>query len=154
MRHARPVLMVAKPRSFLFFLLALLLLSGEGAMISRVLAAEDQLDAVKKAFEVFQDDWIQKVQAEGNWGEDKNTVEADPQGGYRASYRKVSEAREMEVKPTDDKKSPYVGVLRYEEQLYSSHGETPELAKQGPFECVKRVVVTEIFRYSEGKWVY
>lgn len=111
-------------------------------------------EEVRKAFEAFQNDWIAKLSQHGEIGEDKIKVEKDPQGRYRASYRTIGKDRHSEVKATGDKNSPYVGVLKYEEKTFVSTGDTPELAKSGPFTCEKEVVVSEIFRYSKGKWLY
>ncbi|MCU0572773.1 MAG: hypothetical protein MUF52_13950 [Syntrophobacteraceae bacterium] len=115
-------------------------------------AADDE--EVKKAFDVFQNDWIAKLNQHGEVGEDKIKVERDPQGRYRASYRAIARDRQYEVKATGDKNSPYVGVLKYEEQTFVSTADTPELARLGPFACEKEVVISEIFRYSKGKWLY
>ena len=115
-------------------------------------AADDE--EVKKAFDVFQNDWIAKLNQHGEVGEDKIKVERDPQGRYRASYRAIAKDRQCEVKATGDKASPYVGVLKYEEQTFVSTADTPELARLGPFTCEKEVAVSEIFRYSKGKWLY
>lgn len=115
-------------------------------------AAEDE--AVRKAFDVFQNDWIAKMNHHGQFGADKIKVEKDPQGLYRATYRVIAQNPESEVKATGDKGSPYIGVLKYEEHTYACRADSPELSQQGPFECEKQVVVTEIFRYSRGKWLY
>ena len=115
-------------------------------------AADDE--AVKKAFEVFQSDWIVKLNHHGQFGTDKIKVEKDPQGRYCATYRVIAKDTESEVKATGDKASPYVGVLKYEEHTYASCADSPELAKQGPFECERQRAITEIFRYSGGKWHY
>jgi hypothetical protein len=141
-----------KTRVFQIFLFWLLLFGFVAPYSSPCSAAEDE--AVKEAFEVFQNDWIAKLSQHGEFGEGKIKVEKDPQGRYRATYRAIAKDRESEVKATGDKKSPYVGVLKYEEQTYAHIADTPELARQGPFECERRVVITEIFRYTNGKWLY
>jgi len=120
--------------------------------VSLCSAADDE--AVRKAFDVFQSDWIAKMNHHGQFGADKIKVEKDPQGLYRATYRVIAQNPESEVKATGDKGSPYIVVLKYEEHTYACLADSPELAQQGPFECEKQVVVTEIFRYSRGKWLY
>ena len=115
-------------------------------------AADDE--AVRKAFEVFQSDWIGKMNHHGQFGADKIKVEEDPQGLYCATYRVIARDTESEVKATGDKASPYVGVLKYEEHTYACRADSPELAQQGPFECERQLAVTEIFRYSGGQWHY
>jgi len=54
-----------------------------------------------------------------------------------AQGRRILDAFETELRPTGSAKAPWVGVLRYCEQ-------TPS----------KRTVVSEIFRYQAGEWVY
>jgi hypothetical protein len=141
-----------RPKGFQCFLFCLALFGIVALYFSPCSAADDE--AVKKAFEVFQNDWIAKMNHHGEFGKDKIKVEKDSQGRYCAVYRLIAKDTESEVKPTGDKASPYVGVLKYEEQTYANRADSPELAKQGPFECEKQVLVTEIFRYAGGKWLY
>jgi hypothetical protein len=130
-----------------------LLLFGMLAMGSPPCSAADE-EAVKKAFEVFRTDWIVKMNQHGQFGRDKIKVEEDAEGRYCATYRVIAEDMKSEVKATGEKASPYIGVFKYEVHTYASHAESPELAKQGPFEVQRQVAVTEIFRYSGGKWHY
>jgi len=133
--------------SFGFWLLVIVLTA-----FSHASAADEE--AVRKAFEAFQVDWIAKMNHHGRLGVDNIKVEKDSQGLYRATYRVIAKDTEREVKATGDKVSPYVGLLKYEEHTYACRADSPELAQQGPFECERQVAVTEIFRYSRGKWQY
>jgi hypothetical protein len=56
---------------------------------------------------------------------------------------------EIEVKHTGYAKAPFVGVLRYTEQLFTC-------ADEGATRCriASTVPVTEIFRFQDGRWVY
>jgi hypothetical protein len=141
------------PKGVRFLLLVLLLFGCAAMSPTRSFAADDQA-AVTKAFEVFQQEWLIKLNQHGDYGWEKIKVEQDAEGRHCASYRILTKGLESEVKATGDKGSPYVGVLKYEEQTYASRAATPDLARQGPFECEKALVVTEIFRYSGGKWLY
>jgi hypothetical protein len=145
-------LSTVKPKGFKIFLCCLVLFGIVALYFSPCSAADDE--AVKKAFEVFQLDWIAKMNKHGDFGMEKIKVEKDSQGRYCAVYRVIAKDTESEVKPTGDKASPYVGVLKYEEHTFANHADSPELAKKGPFECEKQVLVTEIFRYAGGKWIY
>jgi hypothetical protein len=149
----RARLFAVRPRGLYFFPIVLLLFACVALSPARCFAAEDQA-AVTKAFEVFQQEWLIKLNQHGDYGWEKIKMETDSQGRHCASYRILTKGLESEVKATGDKGSPYVGVLKYEEQTYASRADTPDLAKQGPFECEKALVVTEIFRYSGGKWLY
>jgi len=117
-------------------------------------AADDDAQQAKSSFEVFKVEWMKKVNGYGDYGEHNVKVEKDPQGQYVATYRLIAPAEGSEVKATGDKFSPFVGLMKYEEQTFQSRADTPELAKKGPFKCEKEVIITEIFRYSKGKWVF
>jgi len=118
------------------------------------LAIEDA--DVEKAFVKFQREWIEKLNHHGKYG--RNHIEVkqaqDQKGGYIASYLELSDPFEYRVKKTGQKGSPYVGVMRYKRMEYSSTGKTREEASNGNFECKRQLTVTEIFRFSGGKWVY
>ncbi|HBZ55750.1 MAG TPA: hypothetical protein DEO88_10110 [Syntrophobacteraceae bacterium] len=118
------------------------------------LAADDDAQQARTSFEVFKVEWMKKVHGYGEYGEHNVKVEKDPQGQYVATYRLVVPAEGSEVKATGDKLSPFVGVMKYEEQTFVNRADTPELAKKGPFKCEKEVIISEIFRYSKGKWIF
>jgi len=124
------------------------------AFYSRTCWATEEEAQAKSSFEVFQLEWMKKVNSYGDYGQHNVKVETDGQGRFVASYRLIVPAEGSEVKSTGDKASPYVGVVKYEEQTFFSRADTPELAKQGPFKVEKEVIITEIFRYSKGKWVF
>ena len=115
--------------------------------------ANDEMEA-KQSFEVFKEAWLGKLNQHGEYGWEKIKVEKDSQDSYTARYKIITRATDSEVKATGDKLTPFVGILKYEEQTYSSRGSTSELAKQGPFASEREVVITEIFRYANGKWLY
>jgi hypothetical protein len=119
-----------------------------------VWAADDDAQQAKSSFEVFKVEWMKKVHSYSDYGEHNVKVEKDPGGQYVATYRIVAPAEGSEVKATGDKFSPFVGLMKYEERTFQSRADTAELAKQGPFKCEKEVIITEIFRYSKGKWVF
>jgi len=121
---------------------------------SYALATEDS--DVEKAFVKFQHEWIEKLNHHGKYGKKNVEVKEDQdhKGVYVASYLELSDPFEYRVKKTGQKGSPYVGVMRYKRMTYSSSGKTPEEASNGNFECKRQLTVTEIFRFSGGKWVY
>lgn len=141
------------PKKMNCFVAAVLILGCVALNPQRCFAAADEA-AVKKAFEVFQEEWLNKLNRHGDYGLEKLKVEKDSQGRDTALYRVLTKSLESEVKATGDKRSPYIGVLKYEEQTFASHADTQEMAKQGPFECERIVVVTEVFRYSNGEWLH
>jgi hypothetical protein len=115
--------------------------------------ASDEMEA-KQSFEVFKEAWLGKLNQHGEYGWEKIKVEQESQDSCAARYKIITRATDSEVKATGDKLTPFVGILKYEEQTYICRASTSELAKQGPFTCEREVVITEIFRYANGKWLY
>jgi hypothetical protein len=127
--------------------------SGAAGLGAVVHAAEIDPEVVK-AFDVFHKEWVERLRTQGDYGPNKVQVEKDSSGRYSAKYRVLEKVDSTEVKSSGDKLSPYVGLLRYEESVFASYGDSPDQARQGPFVSEKQVVITEIFRYSKGKWIY
>jgi hypothetical protein len=142
---------VSNLRKISFFVLLSLTLALGNSILA--LASDDET-AARASFVDFEKEWLKKVNVNGEYGQQNVKVEPDEQGRYCARYRIIAPGEGSEVKPTGVKASPFVGVLHYEEQTFASHADTPEQAKQGPFENEKGVLFTEIFRYSNGKWVF
>jgi hypothetical protein len=142
---------VSNLRKVSFFVLLSLTLALGNSILA--LATDDET-AARTSFVEFEKEWLKKVTVNGEYGQQNIKVEKDEQGRYCARYRIIAPGEDSEVKPTGVKASPFVGVLHYEEQTFASHADTPELAKQGPFENEKGILFTEIFRYSNGKWVF
>jgi hypothetical protein len=134
----------------LLVLLSLTLVMAHSLLAS---AADDEASA-RTSFVEFEKEWLKKVNSYGDYGQHNIKVEKDDQGRYCARYRIIAPSEGSEVKATGVKASPFVGVLHYEEQTYASHADTPDQARLGPFESEKDIVFTEIFRYSNGKWVF
>ncbi len=65
------------------------------------------------------------------------------------SYRGYGDDYALELRPTGNPTSPYVGLLRYTEHLYRcSSVEATDCT------IVSSVPITEIFRYQSGRWRY
>ena len=65
------------------------------------------------------------------------------------TYRDYGDEFTVELRPTGHAAAPYVGILRYNEQIFSCAevaGENCTLSSSIP--------VTEIFRYQGGRWIY
>lgn len=135
----------------------LLALVTVGVAAGSVQAAEPDGALVKKQFLAFQTEWFKKLNRNGSYGPQHIVVTVDnsqPRKLYIARYRLLTGMKSYRIKKTGEKASPYVGVLRYEKVTVCCKGHTPEEARQGPFRSERVAAVTEIFRYSHGKWVY
>ena len=103
--------------------------------------AEDQ-------FHQFAKTWMAKVQKLQTQDRDKPTVRAGG-SGTQVSYRGYDDDYTIELRPTGHPSTPYVGLLRYTELMYTC-------PSAGSKDCTvsSRVPVTEIFRYEHGRWSY
>jgi hypothetical protein len=116
----------------------------------------DQDKRAEESFGTFQQDWMNKLHQFGYYGPSHVKVDEDEnqKGSYVAKYTEVMEPQGSEVKKSGNKASPYVGTLKYERWDYVCRGCNPEEAKKGPFKPESRELITEVFRYSNGKWIY
>ena len=76
------------------------------------------------------------------------------EAGFVAEYTGYLPHRYTVVKPTESKATPFVGVLTYRKKKMRCVGKTKEAALEGPFEQAGTSQVSEIFRFTKGKWVY
>lgn len=99
----------------------------------------------RASFQRFARDWMgkfKKIEAENRL---KPQVQATS-GGTTSTYRGYGDDFSIELRPTGHATAPYIGLLRYEERLYSCVEERCSVASTAP--------VTEIFRFQNGKWQY
>lgn len=131
----------------MFFLLLFLTYAPLGA----------QEDLVSKTgFDTFVTNWLQLFSDKGCSSRQKACIVQDPKKPdvFIAQYQELVEVESKEVKPTGASDTPYVGILKYTVFVYESEGApSPAEAKKGPFYKTKQLTVTEIFRYSKGRWI-
>jgi hypothetical protein len=110
---------------------------------------------VKTGFDAFSDHWLQLFSEKGCSSRKAPCLVQDQNkpGIVVAQYQEFIKVISKEVKPTGNPVIPYVGILKYEVFVYESEGSSPDEAKKGPFYKTKQVTMTEIFRYSKGKWI-
>jgi hypothetical protein len=100
--------------------------------------------SVKASFDAFASEWMDRMQRV----EDDNRRSPKVDAGS-TSYRGYGNDFRVEIKPTGYAPAPYVGVLRYEEQMYGCSDPDATQCRM-----VSRMPVTELFRYQDGRWVY
>ena len=103
-------------------------------------------------FPAFCASWMQRVAAREpnnrraiHWQRDE--------AGYAGEYVGYGEAQRCEVKTATPTGIP-VGKLVYREFRYRKSGPSVDAAAQNPPVVVDVTEITEIFRYTAGKWVY
>jgi len=101
-----------------------------------------------RAFGDFAKGWMAKMEKRERTNRSTPTLAS--QGGEPiATYTGYAPDYRVEVHATGDRTSPYVGVLHYEEHLYTCRDETTrscQIARSTP--------VTEVFPYRDGTWKY
>lgn len=114
--------------------------------------APETLGQAEEHFRRFAGDWMDSVSNNLlHTARDMQVVEKD--GGYLARFVHVEEeSLTSAVRASEVASCPWVGTLRYIVAHYENFCSTPECARNGPFDCVKRVRNTEIFRFYRGGW--
>lgn len=103
-------------------------------------------EQAKASFMKFAQSWMDKVQRMA--AEQKPSVQPGAVNTM-VTYRDYGDDFTVELRPTGHATAPYVGILRYHEQIFSCK----DLAAN---DCTlsSEIPVTEIFRYQGGRWVY
>jgi len=103
-------------------------------------------EQAKASFTKFAQSWMDKVQRMA--AEQKPSVQPGA-ANTMVTYRDYGDDFTVELRPTGHATAPYVGILRYHEQIFSCK----DLAAN---DCSlsSEIPVTEIFRYQGGRWVY
>ena len=111
------------------------------------------MDAARCRFVEFAGRWLGTIGR--NLRHTKADMQVVPDGaGFVARFVRLDpEGATFSIKPSGSGSSPFVGVLRYEEHHYEARGGTRDAAAAGPFSRVRRMRVTEIFRFVSGRWV-
>ena len=111
-------------------------------------------DTALAAFDTFTIEWMKKLsQTEEFQRTNKVKVTQSPEG-FLAEYIGYFPHRYITVKKTEAKDTPFVGILTYYEKTMRCTGKTKEEAVQGPFQSADSQQVSEIFRFTKGKWAY
>jgi len=103
-------------------------------------------DPAKVSFMKFARSWMDKVQRIA--AEQKPTVQPGAASAV-VTYRDYGDDFTVELRPTGHASAPYVGILRYNEQIFSC-----KHIAANDCSLSSQIPVTEIFRYQGGRWVY
>jgi hypothetical protein len=103
------------------------------------------------AFQGFCDHWIQMLQTREQTNATHIHWHTDAQG-VLGSY--VGYSREHRCVTKTGTGSVPIGEIMYDEVQYEKRGSSIAEARKSSPHAVDTTAVTEIFRYSKGKWVY
>ncbi len=110
----------------------------------------DQAVSTFKDFAIY---WVDKIS--GSYIHNRNNIEVANEGGkFVARYTDIDKkSLELWIKEKPYDHTPFVGLMRYQEFSYEAVGDTPEQALAGKFDVARRLRITEIFRFANGKWI-
>jgi hypothetical protein len=137
-----------QPRLVAIAACLLLLASPAAAGPPAAIPEDDIQKRTLDSFHGFASRWMEKLERVETRNREQPQVHSQ---GSRTmvTYRGYGPDFEIEVKHTGYAPAPFVGVLRYSEQIFTcvdSRATRCRLASTTP--------VTEIFRFQNGRWVY
>ncbi len=115
--------------------------------------ADPGILSVQESFEKFVNVWMSRLDSIGKM----NILGIDimPRDqGFVGRYICYGPECEFSIKETGSPETPFVGILHYPEKHFLKKGETRQKAFQSPGMLTKKIPVTEIFRFTRGRWVY
>lgn len=117
--------------------------------------ADDALIS-QTGFSTFCNEWFATLKSKGCYSPDRLCIRSSDETLQQmiAEYANIEEIISQEVKKTSSEQTPYVGIVKYLVVYYCSPGKTSSEAKHGNFRQCNSQIVTEIFCYRNGKWVY
>ena len=129
--------------------IACLMLAANAAQADSPASTPDSgRDRAGAAFDAFAAKWMDRAHAT----EQESRANPSVKPGATAplvTFRGYGDDYALELRPTGNPNSPYVGLLRYTEHVYScSSVEATDCT------IVSSVPITEIFRYQSGRWRY
>ena len=141
---------LSTPRLFCFATLAAaVLLMAAPVLADDVASIPDSADErARNSFSEFARDWMAKMEANEAQNRKNPTVQPGPSENM-VTYRGFDDGFTVELRPTGHPSAPFVGILRYNEQVFSCNGVDATKCS-----VASSLPVTEIFRYQGGRWVY
>jgi hypothetical protein len=110
-------------------------------------------DVALATFDAFTIEWMKRLEQTEEFHKAQAQI-TPASDGFAVEYVGYLPHRYIHVKKTESADTPYVGVLTYFEKKLRCTAKTKEAALQGPFEQIETNQVSEIFRFTKGKWVY
>ncbi len=105
-------------------------------------------ETARSALSDFAKTWMSKMKNAEAQNRKSPTIRPGATHGV-VTYRGFGDDYKIELRPTGHPTSPFIGILRYKEHVYTCR-------QAGDRDCsvASSLPVTEIFRYQAGRWVY
>ena len=135
-------------------ILATVLLLLAAAFFQPALAEDTVPAGVATSFDKFTRSWMSRLEQVNQ--QNSRALKPEPAEGGRVRGRYTSYGPDYvrEIRPTGSKATPYVGIIRYPQKVVEKEGETLQKMKEHQGVPTSEIQVTEIFRYTGGRWVY
>ena len=114
---------------------------------STVLYAAEEVQ-VEKSFKDFCREWMSIIKK----NKPGNVFCKQDKDCYVAEYSALGDSHDAKIKKTVNKKTPYIGILKYREKVFKNKAATRERAIAGPFTAASERNVTELFVFQNGQW--
>ena len=138
----------SKPMTLVSLAVAVLLMAAP-ALADDVASIPDSADErARTSFSEFAQSWMVKM-AENEAQSRKNPTVQPGASDIIVTYRGFGDDFTVELRPTGHPAAPFVGILRYNEQVYNCSD-----VDASNCSVASSLPVTEIFRYQGGRWIY
>lgn len=106
---------------------------------------------IEQTFTTFVRGWLGSLSRETPWPRNGTRFLAPKAPGQpeQYTYRDYDDDFAIQMRPTGNAVSPFVGILRYTENVYVCRGPTRD-----DCELVESSPITEIFPFRDGRWQY
>lgn len=129
-------------------LLAILLLS-----LSLPLHAADEQTAYKH-FQIFAREWMTSLDKTNRQNFRNASRPSSKKGASTDRYACYGPECEIWIKKTDSAQTPYLGFIRYQEKHYRKKTAANTSSTKRQDHLLASFPVTEIFRFSDNRWVH
>jgi hypothetical protein len=123
---------------------------GKSSLAVVLVTEED----AQSSFDAFTVEWMDKLQRTEEFQRTERIKVIESAEGFLAEYMGYLPHRYVIVRKTSSKDTPYIGILTYYQQTMRCVGKTREEAVRGPFQQTGTSQVSEIFRFTKGRWHY
>lgn len=110
-------------------------------------------DAVASKFDAFCAEWMKKLEVREKDNRAGIRWKGGPDG-VQGEFVGYSREHTCQLKPANGPGTTPIGKIIYKEVVYRQTGKSTAEAQQATPVPVEATEVTEIFRYTRGKWVY